>query len=382
MNLAEQEPVMRMTAEQGPQPLKLYQECYAVNVTPGMQAPTLPAICGGLTVALILAVLYGLRRRKQLNDSLARERRAKRSGPADWRDGDTAWAVHQYANTGFYRHQLAVLENLLNEKGYALTRNAYESLRLQPEDRDHIARELEDCRLRVMSPFEDEDSRIRRTEQAVRDGAAHTWLRLLLEGAAQNGWYITDDRPDWRVSQRDPGGAVPSEVNVADAESLAMMAGVNERWFRHAWPLWQVTMVLEGPPGSLTTLIPDLIQQTALQRKSYADGSAGDAGAVKWQLFSCVTPDGKSFFEDGAGYHVSDKAFERQFGESGPLAMFPYREGTERVCILIQGTRGSSDAGKEFFRDEVARALRDGKTGGCVHDDDNGWAFRTIVSPS
>lgn len=379
MNLAEQESVMRMTAEQGPPPLKSYQECYAVNVTPGMVAPILPAICGGLTVALILAVLYGLRRRKQLNDSLTREH-----GPADWRDGDTAWAVHQYANTGFYRHQLAVLENLLNEKGYALTRNAYESLRLQPEDRDHIARQLEDCRLRVMSPFEDENSRTRRTEQAVRDGAAHTWLRLLLEGAAQNGWYITDDRPDWRVSQRDPGGTVPSEVNGAGTatESLSMMAGVDERWFRHAWPLWQVTMVLEGPPGSLTTLIPDLIQQTPLHRKSYADGSTGDAGVVKWQLFSCVTPDGKSFFEDGAGYHVSDKAFDHQFGESGPLAMPPYREGTERVCILIQGTRGSSDAGKEFFRDEVARALRDGKTGGCVHDDDNGWAFRTIVSPS
>lgn len=208
MKVTEQATVLRMSPE--PPPLKAYQECYAVNVASDLQPPLLSAVCGGLAVALALSLLYGLRRRKQLNDSLARERSAQREGCTVWRAENTAWAVHQYANTEFYRHQLAALENLLRCAGYALTRNVYESMRLQPEDRDDIACQLEDCRLRVMSPREDEESRARRIVQAMQDGAAHTWLRLLLEGAAENGWYITDTRPDWRLSQRSQGAPPPT----------------------------------------------------------------------------------------------------------------------------------------------------------------------------
>lgn len=183
-------------------PLKAYQECYAVNVKSDMAQTLLPAVCGALTVALVLSVLYGLRRRKLLNDSIEREKKAQGSDSTELSDNRNAWAVHRYANTAFYQRQFRVLESLLHGAGYALSRNVYDSSRIMPEDREHFAYQLEDCRLRIMSPYEDADSRTRRIEQAMNDGLAQTWLRLLLEGAAENGWYITDTRPDWRVSQR------------------------------------------------------------------------------------------------------------------------------------------------------------------------------------
>jgi len=219
MNLTEQAADFKAPPLQQFQPsLKAYQECYAVNVSSDMPPPILPAVCGGLTVALVLSVLYGLRRRKLLNDSIEREKKAQGSDSTELSDNRTARAVHRYANTAFYQRQLRVLESLLHGAGYALSRNVYDSSRIMPEDRDHFAYQLEDCRLRIMSPYEDADSRTRRIEQAMNDGLAQTWLRLLLEGAAENGWYVTDLRPDWRFTQRSQG--VPRESEDAGAENV------------------------------------------------------------------------------------------------------------------------------------------------------------------
>lgn len=218
MNVTEQAGVFKAPPLQ---PIKTYQECYAVNVKSDMAQTLLPAVCGGLTVALVLSVLYGLRRRKLLNDSTEREKKARHPVGTELSDRSTAWAVHRYANTEFYQRQFRVLESLLHGAGYALSRNAYDSSRIMPEDRDHIAYQLEDCRLRIMSPYEDADSRIRRIEQAMNDGFAQTWLRLLLEGAAESGWYITDTRPGWRFSQRSQAAPPPAGDVVPENETAA-----------------------------------------------------------------------------------------------------------------------------------------------------------------
>lgn len=53
--------------------------------------------------------------------------------------------------------------------------------------------------------------------------------------------------------------------------------GVTDRWFRHAWPLTQISLIWSGPPGSLCSAIPAALRFTSgeLSHKGVGDFSCG-----------------------------------------------------------------------------------------------------------
>lgn len=182
-----------------PPPEPLYPKCYAVNVTPEQQL-LLPVVAVGVIAAL---VLFGvLSRWKLLNNSVVRERKVMPVDDGGWADKKTASAIHLAANTAFYQRQLRVLGNLLMEAGYEFSRDSSRYKPLTPELKHHLANQLEDCRLRIRAPYEDDESRKRQIAEAMKDGSAYNWLHILTEGAAENGWYITGAVPEWQIIHR------------------------------------------------------------------------------------------------------------------------------------------------------------------------------------
>ncbi|QZY92972.1 hypothetical protein K7H94_22830 (plasmid) [Pantoea dispersa] len=48
-----------------------------------------------------------------------------------------------------------------------------------------------------------------------------------------------------------------------DYHAMLQRLGVTDRWFRHAWPLTQISLMWSGPPGSLTSGIPAALRAAA-----------------------------------------------------------------------------------------------------------------------
>lgn len=167
-----------------------------------------------------------------------------------------------------------------------------------------------------------------------------------------------------------------------DYHAMLQRLDVTDRWFRHAWPLRQISLVWSGPPGSLTTGIPAALRAAAgeLLQNGEGDFSCGglaDASlppGLMWHITSRVTETEPSVFMGGYGDQTRPGAWRRGF----KYVRMP--DTLERVAILMQGTRHTRGETLSLYLLDVADRLERGDTDGVKHDDDSGWAFRTFVA--
>ncbi|WP_128599087.1 hypothetical protein [Pantoea rodasii] len=160
--------------------------------------------------------------------------------------------------------------------------------------------------------------------------------------------------------------------------------GVTDRWFRHAWPLTQISLMWCGPPDSLTSDIPAALRAASgeLSRNGARDFSCGclaDAGiapGLMWHIASRVTETEPSVYMDEYGSKTRPGAWRRGF----KYVLMPDSQAC--VAILLQGTRHTTAAMLSFYLSEVADRLEKGDVDGAAHADDSGWAFRTFPAES
>ncbi|MFJ5162124.1 hypothetical protein ACIP6T_23400 [Pantoea sp. NPDC088449] len=158
--------------------------------------------------------------------------------------------------------------------------------------------------------------------------------------------------------------------------------GVTDRWFRHAWPLTQISLMWCGPPGSLTSSIPAALRAASgeLSRNGAGDFSwgcladAGIAPGLMWHIASRINETGPSVFIDEYGSKTRPGAWRRGF----KYVLMP--DSQARVVILLQGTRHTTAEMLSLYLSEVAESLEKGDADGAAHADDCGWAFRTFAA--
>lgn len=167
-----------------------------------------------------------------------------------------------------------------------------------------------------------------------------------------------------------------------DYHAMLQRLGVTDRWFRHAWPLTQISLMWSGPPGSLTSGIPAALRAAAGELSKNGAGNfscdclteAGGAPGLMWHIASRVTETEPSIFIDGHGSKTRPGAWRRGF----KYVRMP--DSLERVAILLQGIRHISAETLSLYLLDVADRLEMGDADGVKHDDDSGWAFRTFAA--
>lgn len=175
------------------------------------------------------------------------------------------------------------------------------------------------------------------------------------------------------------------ERESAELEHAALLSrlGVSDRWFRHAWPLTQVSLMWSGPPVTVSTAVPAALRCAAgeISRNGTDNVTCGytadEAGTLQpgflWHIVSRVTETGPSFFTEGAGSSTGAGAWHREFSH----ILIP--DGETRVAILLQGTRHTPAETLSDYLFRIADQLEEGKADGVQHDDDSGWAFHTFT---
>lgn len=167
-----------------------------------------------------------------------------------------------------------------------------------------------------------------------------------------------------------------------DYHAMLQRPGVTDRWFRHAWPLTQISLMWSGPPGSLTVGIPAALRAAAgeLSQNGAGNFSCGrltDAGlmpGLMWYITSRVTETEPSVFIETYGDDTRPGAWRRGFKD----VLMP--DSLESVAILLQGTRHTPAKTLSLYLLDVADRLERGDANGVKHDDDSGWAFRTFAA--
>lgn len=167
-----------------------------------------------------------------------------------------------------------------------------------------------------------------------------------------------------------------------DYHAMLQRLDVTDRWFRHAWPLRQISLMWSGPSGSLTSEIPAALRAAAGELSkndegNFSCGGLADAGlppGLLWHITSRVTETEPSVFMGDYGDQTRPEAWQRGF----KYVRMP--DTLERVTILLQGTRHTPADTLSRYLLDVADRLERGDADGIKHDDDSGWAFRTFAA--
>ncbi|NIF03513.1 hypothetical protein F3J38_26280 [Pantoea sp. Acro-805] len=176
------------------------------------------------------------------------------------------------------------------------------------------------------------------------------------------------------------------DMENAEQEYYALLKRLNvtDRWFRHAWPLAQISLMWCGPPGSLTSSIPAALRAASGELLMHGAGNfscgcladAGIAPGLMWHIASRITETEPSVFMDEYGSKTRPGAWRRGF----KYVLMP--DSQVRVAILLQGTRHATAEMLSLYLSEVADRLERGDADGAAHADDSGWAFRTFPAES
>lgn len=156
---------------------------------------------------------------------------------------------------------------------------------------------------------------------------------------------------------------------------------VAEGWFRQAWPLKQMVLLVEMKPETARTDLPPVLRELADRlRAGHITGdedvhiAGASRGSVSWRLRYRLTPEGNSFFADPYGGETQAGTFAREFT---PLSID--WDGTqEHLAILLQGIRTTPNDTLADWLVNIPTLLDQGKTEGTMHDDDAGWSFRAF----
>lgn len=166
-----------------------------------------------------------------------------------------------------------------------------------------------------------------------------------------------------------------------DYHAMLQRLGVTDRWFRHAWPLTQISLMWSGPAGSLTSAIPAALRIASGELSQNGAGNfscgcltdAGLAPDLMWHITSRVAETKPSVFTGDYGDQTRPGAWRSRF----KYVRMP--DSLERVAILLQGTRHTTAETLSLYLLDVAERLERGDADGVEHVDDSGWAFRTFT---
>ncbi|MBB6117809.1 hypothetical protein F4826_004788 [Rahnella inusitata] len=166
-------------------------------------------------------------------------------------------------------------------------------------------------------------------------------------------------------------------------EKIIVPYGVSEEWFKNAWPLWQISFIVDVPPGSLSHEIPLILRCRAARNFKKGTYTAGnpDSELNSWSWLSRMTAYEQSFFgtQSGCGIDLAPDVFAREFVHS-LFAGCRWHGLNDRVYILLQGIKNTPSETLQEFLFEISAKIEQGISEGCEHDDDSGWAFR--VAPA
>ncbi len=204
------------------------------------------------------------------------------------------------------------------------------------------------------------------------------WLTYLRNGNHQRRLQAQEDER----KRNQPLRLRDMEKAEQDYHAMLQRLGVTDRWFRHAWPLRQISLIWSGPPGSLTTGIPAALRAAAKELSlngegNFSCGGLADAGlppGLLWHITSRVTETEPSVFMGGYGGQTRPGAWQRGF----KYVRMP--DTLERVAILLQGTRHTPADTLSLYLLDIADRLQRGDADGIKHDDDSGWALRTFAA--
>ncbi|MFP3524640.1 hypothetical protein SB912_19205 [Pantoea sp. SIMBA_072] len=178
------------------------------------------------------------------------------------------------------------------------------------------------------------------------------------------------------------------ERESAEREHAAMLIrmDVSDRWFRHAWPLTQVSLMWAGPQVAVSSAVPAALRYAAgeISRNGIANITCGcteDAArplqpGFLWQTVARVTENGPSFFTDGCGDSIKASVWHRAFGRT------LMSDSQARVDVILQVTRHMPVEIFSAWLCCIADQLDKGMTDDGHYDDDSGWGFRILLPDS
>lgn len=152
--------------------------------------------------------------------------------------------------------------------------------------------------------------------------------------------------------------------------------GVTLRWYKHAWPLTQVSITILTAPGTLVESIPAALRAaTAYQEDTLSNALAHALPLKTMTAFVNVKPDAEcpSLWENGCGIHTKPETWKAVFGETHGAV-----DGHDTLTILLQRIRPIKDNQLIHYLTYIAERIEKGELTGTDHDDGCGWAFCTF----
>jgi len=155
---------------------------------------------------------------------------------------------------------------------------------------------------------------------------------------------------------------------------LAESIGTDVRWYKHAWPLRQISLDVGVTPGTLTTAVPDMLRRIPVSqlcspgeemRRLFSDHN------MTVRIMARTVTDKPSYFGSaGCGGHVEPDVWTEVFGEQSD------KPDQENVRVLLQLTRHGGEGETGWFLEQTASRIEQGQLAAGDHDDDCGYAFR------
>lgn len=155
---------------------------------------------------------------------------------------------------------------------------------------------------------------------------------------------------------------------------LAESIGTDVRWYKHAWPLRQISLDVGATPGTLTTAVPDMLRRIPVSqlcspgeelRRFFSDHN------MTLRIMARTFTDKPSYFGSaGCGGHVEPNVWTEVFGEQTD------KPDRENVRVLLQLTRHGGEGETGWFLEQTASRIEQGQLAAGDHDDDCGYAFR------
>ncbi|MFK3662755.1 hypothetical protein ACI2I2_19945 [Scandinavium sp. NPDC088450] len=261
---------------------------------------------------------------------------------------EDACAVHQFANTDYYRHMLAALENALHQEGYELSRAPEHQVVLPRGVRKRIARHVFMARDKYLAPQQRDSTIAEKAALSEEDGFSGQWLDILLKGCASQGWIIA------------PRSA----------------------WAAQAYPLRQVEIIVRMVAPSVTRDAVRCLSELArmVRDDPFPDTLAGSRQSktvddtLRYDVTRMLCDHAPGWFPDAAGTALPADIAS---GHALPSYLSPSRY----FIVRAQGTRHTTQAFLAAGIEQAAERIGAGEHQGAQYDDDAGYAF-FVSSPA
>lgn len=213
--------------------------------------------------------------------------------------GQAVW-VHKHTNIEYFEHLLAAFQAAAISEGFDFIEGT-EQYVLSEVELDHFGQAIYRARCRSLSPRATDSQLARWISDAVEDGGALQWVQTILNALQSRGIVLV------RVHKRVyPDMAVEAHASLQndvdnDADLSSIVNIMNEYWTKHAYPLQQITIQLQGTRHSSRDDVIDQLEAVlARLKKGELEGSSHDDD-FGYQFQVQPAAPGPSFFDAPAG---------------------------------------------------------------------------------